>query len=87
MGFESTGTASRLTIDGIRVFGVFGPMAYVTRNDLVGFTTGIRVGAPSVQGVTMWRVTENIAVGAAKTVDLTYRNGLITKATSTGNVP
>lgn len=87
---EKLGTASRLSIDGIRVYGFFGPMAYITRNHLAGFNTGIRAAAMNniTDGASsMWRVVENIAVGASKTVDRSLRIGVASHIVSTGNMP
>ena len=78
---ERVGTATRMTIDGIRIYGFIGPMGYVTRNDISGFTTGIRFAALNnmTDGQSsMWRVIDNIAVGATTTVDLSLRVGRAT---------
>ena len=86
---ERIGTASHLSIDGIRAYGFLGRMAYITRNHLDGFTTGIRM-APlnnAADGATsMWRVTENIARGAAITVDVRLKVGTATHVATTGNM-
>lgn len=87
---EKLGTARRLGIDGIRVYGFLGPMTYITRNHLFGFNTGIRVAA--LNNVTdgassMWRVTENIAVGATNPVDRSLKIGIATHVFPAGNMP
>ncbi len=86
---ERLGDAGRLPIDGIRVYGFIGRMAYVTRNDMAGFTTGIRFAAlnnladgPS----SMWRVTENLAHAAATIVDISLRQGTSSYVAVTGNM-
>ena len=87
---DRVSTAARLAIDGIRVYGFLGPFAYITRNHLSGFTTGIRVAAlnnTSDGPSSMWRVVDNIAVGAAHPVDQSLKTGTATSVTPTGNMP
>jgi hypothetical protein len=87
---ERPGTASRLSIEGIRVYGFLGPMAYVTRNHISGFHTGVRMAALNnrADGAgSMWRVVDNIAREAIKTVDVSLKFGAATHVTSTGNMP
>jgi Family of unknown function (DUF6519) len=87
---DRVSTADRLAIDGIRVYGFLGPFAYITRNHLSGFTTGIRVAGlnnTSDGPSSMWRVVDNIAVGAAKPVDLSLKKGTTSSITPTGNKP
>ena len=87
---ERLGAATRLDIDGIRVYGFLGRMLYVTRNDMSGFTTGIRVAAlnhKAIAATSMWRVTENIAFGATKTTDFSTKLGGNSQVTSVGNLP
>ncbi len=88
---ERLGNAQRLAIDGIRIYGILGRMAYVTRNDMTGVTTGVRVAALNNNNGTdgassMWRVTENIAHAAASPVDLSLPSGTSTHVTVTGNM-
>lgn len=86
---ERVGAASRITIDGIRVYGFIGPMGFVTRNDLSGFTTGIRFAAlnniADGQG-SMWRVIDNIARGAGVAVDRSLKTGSATNVVDSGNM-
>jgi hypothetical protein len=85
---ERLGAAGRLTIEGIRVYGFLGRMAYITRNDLTGVTTGIRVAALNNRAdgaSSMWRVTENIA-HAARPVDLSLLVGTSSHVVVTGNM-
>ena len=87
---ERVGDADRLAIDGIRIYGFLGPMAYVTRNDLVGFPTGIRFAAlnnTTMGSTSMWRIVDNIAIGATNTVDTSLKFGDTYNAVATGNVP
>jgi hypothetical protein len=62
--------APNLITEGIRVYGFLGSMAFVTRNHLSGFRTGIRVSPFRAPGSTvfLWRVTDNVAASAAATV-------------------
>lgn len=86
---ERLGDASRLSIDGIRVYGFLGRMAYVTRNDLTGVTTGIRFAALNnfADGAaSMWKVTENIAHGAALIFDLALAHGTSSNVAVSGNM-
>jgi uncharacterized protein DUF6519 len=86
---ERVGAASRMTIDGIRVYGFIGPMGFVTRNDLSGFTTGIRFAALNniADGQrSMWRVVDNIAVGAGAAVDPSLKVGSTTHLLDPGNM-
>ena len=87
---ERVSTATRLAIEGIRVYGFLGPFAYITRNHLSGFTTGIRVTPlnHSDGEWSMWRVVDNIALGAARAVDRTLKSGTTaTWVIPTGNMP
>ena len=87
---ERIGAATRMSIDGIRVYGFVGPMGYVTRNEMSGFPIGIRFAALNhdTDGpASMWRITDNIAVGAARTVDLSLRFGSTTHVDDPGNIP
>ncbi len=82
--------ADRLAIDGIRIYGFLGPMAYVTRNDLTGFPTGIRFAAlnnTTMGATSMWRIVDNIADGARRTVDMSLKFGNTYNAVVEGNVP
>jgi len=85
---ERLGEAKRLRIDGIRCYGFFGRMAYITRNDLIGFTTGIRI-APindTVAGQSsMWKVVDNIASGSNPVVDRSLKIGVADNVIDTGN--
>jgi len=86
---ERLGDAKRLAIDGIRVYGFIGRMAYVTRNDMIGVTTGVRFAALNniADGASsMWRVTDNIAHAAARVVDPALTNGTTTHLVSSGNL-
>jgi hypothetical protein len=85
---EKLGAASRLHIDGIRCYGFLGRMTYITRNDMIGFNTGIRI-APLNNGTTgaasMWRVMENIASGADPIVDRSLKVGFAGHVVDSGN--
>jgi hypothetical protein len=70
------GAASRLAIEGIRVYGVLGAMAYITRNDMAGFSVGIRFAAVNdvtAGGGSMWRAIDNVAKGSNPIVSLKLR--------------
>ena len=87
---ERLGPASRLAIEGIRVYGFLGRMAYITRNHLSGFTTGIHIAPLNnlADGATsMWRVNDNVAFGAAHSVDTSLAVGHATHVISSGNLP
>ena len=78
-----------MTIYGIRVYGFIGPMGFVTRNDLSGFTTGIRFAALNniADGQrSMWRVIDNIARGAGVAVDRSLKTGSATHVVDSGNM-
>jgi hypothetical protein len=85
---EKLGAASRLPIDGIRAYGFLGKMAYITRNDMLGFNTGIRI-APINDATagpsSMWRVIDNIASSANPVVDKSLKIGTATNVVDTGN--
>jgi hypothetical protein len=85
---ERLGTANRLNIDGIRCYGFYGKMAYITRNDMLGFTTGIRTAM--VNNITggaqaMWKVVDNIASGADPIVDRRLKVGIANYVADVGN--
>jgi len=85
---EKLGAATRLHIDGIRCYGFLGKMAYITRNDMLGFNTGIRMAALNnltAGSSSMWRVTENIASGANPIVDRALKVGVATNVVDSGN--
>jgi Family of unknown function (DUF6519) len=88
---EKIGTAARLNIEGIRVYGFYGQSAFIVRNHLTGFNTGIRAAAVNNKAAgpaSLWRVTENIAVGAASPcVDRKLRAGEATFVDTPGNKP
>ena len=69
-GSKVKNVGSELLTEGVRVYGFLGAMAFVTRNHLNGFRTGIRVSPFRIPGATrfLWRVTDNVAVGASTTV-------------------
>jgi hypothetical protein len=85
---EKLGAGVRLPIDGIRCYGFLGRMTYITRNDMIGFNTGIRI-APlnnlTTGPASMWRVVENIASGADPIVDRRLKVGIATNVIDTGN--
>jgi hypothetical protein len=63
-----------LSVEGIRLYGVFGPYLCVRHTSLRGFTTGVRV---VVRGFfesppQMWLVAETKALGATKVLDSTH---------------
>ena len=75
---KRVGPATRMTIDGIRIYGFIGPMGYVSRNDMAGFTTGVRFAAlnnktdgPS----SIWRVADNVAIKASAALVTTPKAG------------
>jgi hypothetical protein len=84
------GAATRLSVEGIRVYGILGPMAYVTRNDMFGFSTGIRFGAVndlSAGGGSMWRAIDNVAKGSNPAVDTSLKQGIkTTHLSQSGNI-
>jgi hypothetical protein len=63
-------------------------MAYITRNDMLGYNTGIRIaplndisGGPS----SMWRVVDNIASNASQAVDKSLKIGIANNVSDSGN--
>jgi hypothetical protein len=87
---ERLGNADRLGIEGIRLYGFFGPMINVAGNHVEGFPTGIRFAGLNnmTNGSTsLWRVSNNLAAGSTKTVDTALRFGDTFHTGVSGNVP
>lgn len=87
---EKVTTAARLRVEGIRVYGFYGPSAHVARNHLTGFDVGVRSAAINnlaAGAASLWRVTDNIAVGASVSVDRSLRDGQATFVDMAGNKP
>ncbi|MDI6104129.1 DUF6519 domain-containing protein [Actinoplanes sp. NEAU-A12] len=87
---EKIGTAGRLHIEGIRVYGFYGPSALIARNHLSGFSVGIRTAAinnATAGQSSLWRVSDNIAVGSSMSVDRRLRDGEATFVDPAGNKP
>ena len=87
---EKIGTASRLQIEGIRAYGFYGPSTLIARNHLTGFNIGIRTAALNnkIAGQTsVWRVSDNIAVGAVACVDRSLKFGTADFVEMAGNKP
>jgi hypothetical protein len=87
---EKIGTASRLHVEGIRVYGFYGRSALVVRNHITGFDFGIRTAAvnnKAAGAASLWRVTDNIAVGGSGCVDRSLKTGQANLVEVTGNKP
>lgn len=74
---EKVGTAARLWVEGIRVYGFYGPSAHLSRNHLAGFDAGIRAAAINhlrAGPASLWQIWHNISEGFP-CVDLNLKVG------------
>jgi hypothetical protein len=65
--------ALALRFDGIRAYGVFGPMLMIRANQMLDCPIGVRVRAlnPASQPASVWRVTDNAVRGTTTPFDIT----------------
>jgi hypothetical protein len=66
-----------MDIDGIKVFGYLGWMAIVRQNHIINATTGIRFVPLEFLHKPQWIVADNMAQGAAITVETTAKGHVI----------
>ncbi|WP_433796239.1 DUF6519 domain-containing protein [Actinoplanes sp. CA-252034] len=90
VGVERIRTASRLAVEGIRVYGFYGRSALISRNHLIFFDSGVRAAALNnieAGSSSLWRVSDNIAVKAKTCVDTSLKKGSATHVDVVGNKP